>query len=257
MTLKQKFYDSYHKKNKHFYKIIKKNNFTYYKILRFFHREIAHKLSATAKFSNKIIDLSKVQILDIGCGVGSMALYFGSLGASVKGIDISQRAIDISNAARKQLGIKNVSFVKKFLQRGNEKYNMVIVSEVIEHIEDEKDFLGKISTQLKTGGLLYLTTPLKENLLYKLGFYKKFDTEVGHLRRYTEKSIVNLLQRNGFQVLKSKRVEGPLRNLLFTTRFGFLIRFIRGPLVSIFHWLDSLSIKLFGATDILVLAKKK
>jgi len=248
MTLKQNFYDSYHQKNRQFYKVIKKNNFTYYEILRFFYSEVIEKFAA---------DFSKVKILDIGCGVGTMALYFTSLGAKVKGIDVSRRAIDIAKEAKKQLNFKNISFSKKLLQKGMGKYDLVLASEVIEHIENEKQFLSKISSQLNDGGLLYLTTPLKENCLYKLGFYKTFDKEVGHLRRYTVASIQNLLQKNGFTVLEWRRVEGPLRNLLFTTRLGFLIKFIRGPLVPIFHWLDWISMQLFGASDIQILAQNR
>ena len=247
MTLKQNFYDSYHQKNRQFYKVIKKNNFTYYEILRFFYGEV---------MKNFVENFSKVKILDIGCGVGAMSLYFSFLGANVKGIDVSQRAIDIAEKAKKQLNFKNISFSKKLLQKGTGKYDLVLASEVIEHIENEKQFLSKIGSQLSEGGLLYLTTPLKENCLYRLGFYKTFDKEVGHLRRYTVASIQDLLQENGFIILEWRRVEGPLRNLLFTTRLGFLIKFIRGPLVSIFHWLDWISMQLFGASDILILAQK-
>lgn len=247
MLSQQIFYDSYHQKNNKFYKVIKKNNFTYYEIIRFFYSKILPKLT---KFP-------KIKILDVGCGVGTMALYFGSLGIKVKGIDISSRAIKIANNAREYLKFKNVSFSESVLKKGKGEFDMVMISEVIEHIEDEQKFLENIHSQLKNNGLLYLTTPLKENLLYEIGFYKKFDQEVGHLRRYTETSIKKLLENNKFEVLNTRQVEGPLRNLLFVTRLGFLIKFIRGPLVPIFHRLDWITMKLFGASNILVLARKK
>ena len=247
MDSKQKFYDSYHQKNKQFYKVIKRNNFTYYEILRFFYSEVMREI---------MVDILEVKMLDIGCGVGTVSLYFASLGADVIGIDISKRAINIAQEAKKELGFKNINFSPKSLRKGRGKYDLVLTLEVIEHIEDEEQFLNMISSHLNNGGLLCLSTPLKENYLYKLGFYKTFDKEVGHLRRYTVAGIKNLLQNNGFTVLKWRRVEGPLRNLLFTTRLGFVIKFIRGPLIPIFHWLDWISMQLFGATDVLVLARK-
>ncbi|MCB9813111.1 MAG: methyltransferase domain-containing protein [Pseudomonadales bacterium] len=257
MIKKQDFYDKYHKKNQNFYKVIGKNNFTYYEILRFFYKEIINKFLIESKLKEKKFDFSKLKILDVGCGVGTLALYFASLGANVRGIDVSQRAIDICKNAKKQLGLKNVTFEKKLLKKGQGKFGLVIVTEVIEHIENESKFLNEIRSQLIDHGLLYLTTPSKNNWLYRLGFFNKFDKEVGHLRRYSEAKIKELLTRNGFEVLEIKSVEGPLRNLLFTTKIGFLIKLIKGPLVPIFHWFDFISLKLFGATDILVVARSR
>ncbi|MBP7700586.1 methyltransferase domain-containing protein [Candidatus Woesebacteria bacterium] len=247
MNSKQKFYDGYHKKNNKYSGIIKKNNFTYFEILRFFYD------SVFAKFPKKI---KKINILDVGCGVGTMALFFGSLGANVRGIDVSQRAIDIAKEARNKSGFKNVIFAKQLLKAGKQNYDMVLISEVIEHVEDENQFLKLIASNLNKNGLLFLTTPSKDNFLYRIGFYKKFDNEVGHLRRYTQESISELLEKNGFEILHLKKVEGPLRNLLFTTGVGFLIRFIRGPLIPIFHFFDHITIHFFGAADIIILAKK-
>lgn len=247
MTLKQKFYDSYHKKNNNFYAVIKKNNFTYFEILRFFYDKVTPQLPS---------NYSNVKVLDVGCGVGTMAFYFASLGMKVEGIDVSKRAIAICTQAKNQLKYKNSKFEKKLLDVGTKQFDMVLTSEVIEHIEDEAEFLNRIKSHLKKDGVLFLTTPLKENLLYTLGFYKKFDAEVGHLRRYTVSSITSLLEVNGFTVADYKVVEGPLRNILFTTKLGFLIKFIKGPLVPLFHFLDWVTIQFFGASDILVLAKK-
>lgn len=255
MSKKQDFYDSYHEKNDKFYGIIKRNNFTYYEIIKFFYSYILVNLFEVSIKSNNKANIPR--ILDVGCGVGTLALFFASLGMKVKGVDISSRAIQIAENARKQMNYKNISFAKQLLQKGKGQYDMVLISEVIEHIENEKEFLEKIHSHLTKNGLLFLTTPLKTNLLYKVGFYKSFDKEVGHLRRYTKESIQELLDRNNFSVLHFREVEGPLRNLLFTTKLGFLIKFIRGPLIPLFHKIDWISIKLFGASDILVVARRK
>jgi hypothetical protein len=53
------------------------------------------------------------------------------------------------------------------------------------------------------------------------------------------------------------RTEGIVRNVLFTTKFGFLIRFIKGPLVPLFHLVDAMFLPLFGAVDVLIVAEKK
>ncbi len=237
------FYNRYHLKNKKFVKLISKDNFTYVYIIGFLH------LACMEGFWSK-------KVLDVGCGVGTVALYLSSLGANVKGVDISSRAIKIANAAKKELKLKTIEFSKGEITKGNKKFDFVISFEVIEHVPDEKEFLKRIRSNLKKSGLLVLSTPSKENLLYKMGFYKNFDKEVGHLRRYTQTSLKNVLMSNGFEVINFRNVEGPLRNILFTTKLGFLIRFIKGPLVPIFHFFDNLSGLLFGYSDMQVIAKK-
>lgn len=251
MKQPQLFYDEYHKKNKKFNKIISKNNFTYFPILNFFYKEIYPRLM-TGKES-----FEQVTLLDVGCGVGTLALYFGSIGAEVLGIDISERAIEIATTAKDSLNLMNVTFKNELLKKGDKNKDLVVISEVIEHIEDDDAFLRDIFSHLKEDGLLFLTTPSKENVLYRLGFYKKFDKKVGHLRRYTVNSLQRILRANGFEVLALKKSEGPMRNLLYTTPLGFLIRYIRGPLVPLYHFFDTLSLTLFGESNILLVARKK
>lgn len=243
MTNLKNFYNIYHKKNNPFYKVIGKNNFTYFYLL-------------------ELLDLCKIsiqnkKILDIGCGVGTMCLYFADNNAqAVVGLDISDRAINIAQNARKSLGLKNVIFRNSELQKNISKFDMVLCSEIIEHIKDDKTFLSLVANNLKDGGLLVLTTPSFNNLLYRLGYYKKFDSEVGHFRRYSEKILYDLLASSGFKILEMRSVEGLLRNILFTSKLGFFIKFIRGPLIPLFHFFDRISAALFGASDIQVVAQK-
>lgn len=237
------FYDNYHKKNDNYAKVISDNNFTYFYITNWWQRGGMKR--------------PKLKILDIGCGVGTLSLYFASKGNDVKGIDISERAIKIANNAKKVTKMKNVAFSSELLSKGKHEYDLAICSEVIEHVPDDSALLKDIYSNLKKDGALLLTTPLKENFLYKLGFYKRFDKEVGHLRRYTKSSIVKLLNNNGFETETVRLIEGPMRNLLYVTKLGFLIKFIRGPFIPLFHFIDNISLKIFGASNILVVAKRK
>lgn len=243
------FYDNYHQKNDNFTGVIGDNNFTYFYILQ--------TLQEAYKMLGK--NWPQVKVLDVGCGVGTLALYLGSKGAKVDGIDISPRAIAIASDAAKSSGLaKNVKFKKELLKFSKQgKYDLVICSEVIEHIPNDENFLRDLISQLKPNGVLLLTTPSSQNILTKIGFYNKFDAEVGHLRRYTHTSIQQLFHNQRADLLYLAEVEGPLRNILFTTELGFLIRFIRGPFIPLFHIFDILSAHLFGATDLQVVAAKK
>lgn len=243
MTRKS-FYDKFHKKNDKFSKLISSNNFSYFYILEFLQEHYMEE------FSEK-------KILDIGCGVGTLALFFSKLGANVVGLDISERAIKIAKNAKKENKIKNLKFIVSELTKGKKNFDLLVCTEVIEHIPDDSSFLSLISSNLKKDGVLFLTTPSKENLLFKTGFYKQFDKEVGHLRRYKAKELVELVESKGFEVFAVNETEGILRNILFTTKLGFVIKFIKGPLVPLFHLFDRFAVKLFGPTDIMILASKK
>ncbi len=244
------FYDRYHLQNQGFSKVIGKNNFTYFYTLPTLHSAY---IEAT---KNASLEKKQIRVLDVGCGVGTLSLYLGTLGAQVHGVDISPRAINLATAARDKLALSNVTFAVGQVTKGRGNFDLVICSEVIEHVPNQDAFLQLLQSNLKPGGVLYLSTPSTENVLYRLGFYQEFDQRVGHLRRYTPKSLTAHLRRAGFSILELHEVEGPLRNLLFTTPLGFLIRGIRGPLVPFFHFFDRISQWLGGATDIQVIAKR-
>lgn len=237
-------YEIYHSKSKGQGKIVGEKNFTYINILPILN-------SCLGKNINKI--------LDIGCGSGTISLYLASKGYEVKGIDISKKAIEACKESANNIGLKNVKFeISEFPKSlPQEKFNLIFFSEVIEHLPNDDLALRKIHKLLKPGGILFLSTPSKNAPLYKLGLAKKFDKEVGHLRRYTLEELKIKLKRNGFKIKKTYKKEGLLRNYLFlNTIAGKLIRFIRFFLVDIFTFIDNISVKLFGESQIIIIAHK-
>ena len=116
----------------------------------------------------------------------------------------------------------------------------------------------KIKQLLKKNGRLIISVPSKNAPLHKLGLLKIFDKKVGHLRRYTEKDLINLLDKTGYIKLKSKKTEGILRNILFTIKgFGFFIKFIKGFLVTLLMFFDQVLVMLFGESQIFIIATPK
>ena len=106
-------------------------------------------------------------------------------------------------------------------------------------------------------GYLILSTPSKNAPLFKLGLLYDFDRKVGHLRRYKPLEIINKLEENGFTVERLIKTEGVLRNSLFTINgLGILIKFIKGPIVNIVSLIDNITLKIFGESDLIIIAKK-
>lgn len=243
------FYNRYHKKNSNYNKIISRNNFTYYYQLKFL-----DQLFKTGEPSN---------VLDVGCGVGSIALYIAKEfpDSKIEGIDISSSAIRICNNAKKSSSILNAKFTQSSVERisrNHHKYDLVVCTEVIEHITDDRKFVRDLSRLLVKDGILLLSTPSRNAPLYKMGLLKNFDKEVGHLRRYTKDELIFLLQDNGFIVTEIVGIEGIFRNALFTLPLvGNIIRLIKGPFVPLFHTIDEYIVRIFGESNFIVLAKNE
>lgn len=239
------FYNRYHKKNGKYFSVISDNNFTYYN----------HLKALKIPLSN----VSPIRVLDVGCGVGTLAFYMANKGNQVHAIDLSPDAIKIAEEFKAFSGMTNVNFqaIEISALPADLRFDLVTCTEVIEHIPDEKEFAKRLASSTSSGGYLLLSTPSVNAPLFRLGLLDNFDKEVGHLRRYSIDSISNLLEESGFTIVSAWKTESIIRNVLFTYKaFGILIRFIRGPLIPLFHALDNKLAKLLGESDILILARK-
>lgn len=239
-------YNDFHKSTSAQKKVIKDDNFTY--------RLLLSELNKYIKPKDKI--------LDIGCGAGTLCLYFANKGHQVLGIDISDKAVlDAKNSAN-VMGFKNVKFEsmpfpEKF---PSGKFDFIIFTEVIEHIENDELAIRKINQLLNSRGRVLVSTPTISAPLHRLGYTRGFDKRVGHLRRYSEKQIVNILEKNGFKILEKKKIEGIIRNFLFLNSIaGEFVRILNhySLLSSLFTKIDYLTIPLFGNSNIIVIAEKK
>lgn len=237
-------YEEFHRNTLIQTHIISKNNFTYRIILNII---------------SKYLDPPK-KILDIGCGAGTISLYLASKGNKVYGIDISGNAIKSCRESAKKLGIENyVHFeVMKFPNKiPNKKFDFILLIEVIEHLKKDGLALDKVYTLLKKGGVAIVSTPSKNAPMYKLGLANKFDQRVGHLRRYTLDELVDKCKSVGLQVLEVKKTEGIVRNFLFLNSVaGKFIRFIKFFIADLVTFIDDISLKIFGESDIFVVVKK-
>mgnify|MGYP001156881077 CR=1 FL=1 len=111
------------------------------------------------KIEKKILPLSKIKILDIGCGGGLIAEPMTRLGASVTGIDASEKNIKIAKAHLQKNKLKinyKCASPENFVYK--EKFDVILNLEIIEHVEDIELFIKKSSRLLKKGGLMYIAT---------------------------------------------------------------------------------------------------
>lgn len=185
-------------------------------------------------------DIAFCSIVDIGCGNGNFLKYLlkklniDESKIDITGVDIAPNAV---NEARKKL---NGKFLVMDISKNKleSKFDCVICSEVLEHIEDYKSALKNISEICAK--YLILSTPCGP-----------FGDHPGSMIRYYPKEIlISDLQEVGFKVLKSKRwgfpfftpiheaiihVFGIKNNPLRTGKFGIVKRSLSKILYYIFY----------------------
>jgi SAM-dependent methyltransferase len=171
-------------------------------------------------------------VLDLGCGDGEAAALAAKLNPGHRMIGIDWSASSLDQARRRGLTVVRAG-VGPQLPVAGQVADVVIMSELIEHLVDTDSALDEVRRVLKPGGSLLLSTP---NLaawynrgLVALGVQPVF-SEVslrgvygrpgsqvaGHLHLFTSRALVGLLAARGFTVARVSGaryhdVPGPLR----------------------------------------------
>ena len=111
--------------------------------------------------------ISNLKILDIGCGGGLICESLCKLGASVTGMDFVKKNIIVAKNHSKENGLK-ISYLCKDIERDNInfKYDIIIMFEVLEHLDDWEIFLFKIKKNLNKNGIIIIST-INRNLVSK------------------------------------------------------------------------------------------
>ncbi len=106
--------------------------------------------------------LGNARILEIGCGAGLLCLELSRQAEYVVGTDISYFVLDFASQVRETAHSKNVSFQHddaENLAFQDESFDLVICSDVLEHLLEPERALAEIRRVTKTGGTVILTTP--------------------------------------------------------------------------------------------------
>ena len=111
--------------------------------------------------------LNKNKILDIGCGGGLISEGVSKLGADVTGIDFVKENIKVAKMHAKKNNL-NINYIVKDFEKEKitSKFDVIIIFEVLEHLNDWESFLNKTRLNLKKNGVLIIST-INKNLISK------------------------------------------------------------------------------------------
>ncbi|HEX8351189.1 MAG TPA: class I SAM-dependent methyltransferase [Hymenobacter sp.] len=142
-------------------------------------------------------------ILDVGCSGGPLLLALRAAGYEhLTGIDVSESGIELAQ----QRGLSNVSVMDgSRLDFADKSFDLLIASDVLEHIENEADALREWVRVLRPGGTLLLFVPAHSYL------WSQHDEVNHHFRRYSASHLRSVLSGAGLQIER----QSYWNNLLF------------------------------------------
>ncbi len=98
------------------------------------------------------------KILDIGCGGGILSESMAKKGYQVTGIDPSEENIKIAQLHKKNLNICYKCINAEDFVKNGETFDVVLCTEVVEHVADIDSFIATCSSLLKKEGIIFLST---------------------------------------------------------------------------------------------------
>jgi len=147
-------------------------------------------------------------VLDLGCGNGSFLSLFQQRGWHLYGVDFSPTGIEFAKKTYPEIDftLANAELPGGDLLKRVGPMDLIISTEVIEHLYDPKAFILNAYCLLKPGGILVLTTPyhgyLKNLLLAAAGKLDQHFTVMwdhGHIKFWSRKTLEEALAEAGFR----------------------------------------------------------
>lgn len=159
-----------------------------------------HRWRLIVEEAARVSDLSaSPTIIDLGCGSGRLLsrIRAASPKARLLGFDVDSRALELARHA-----VPDAEFHQADLSGGDasagalqQQADVVLCSEVIEHLENPERAVRLARALLKPGGAFIVTVPV--------GTITAIDRAIGHLRHYTLERMQSLLEGDGFRVRRS------------------------------------------------------
>ena len=136
-----------------------------------------------------ILKKNRTKIMwEVGAGNGNVAIPLRRAGVTVIGIEpLRTGAESMANH-----GVTTYWGTLEDLAFPDGSIDAIGIFDVLEHLERPEQVMAEIQRVLKRGGLLITTVPAHQWL------FSDFDLSIGHFRRYSRKSLEELLTKNGF-----------------------------------------------------------
>lgn len=164
-------------------------------------------------------------VAEIGCGNGVLQRQVEDAWPHLApdGFDLHEGAL------RKNMARRGRAYCYDIHDRAEEfrgRYSVILMFDVLEHIEDEDAFLDSARFHLAPGGTMILNVPALQWL------YSPYDEVQGHKRRYSIGDMERVARQNGFDVGAITYWGGPLISIVALRKTMLTLRKPKGDLYS-------------------------
>lgn len=141
--------------------------------IRFFVNPVRFGFFRRALAQERMLELGKRALLDVGCGGGILAEDFARIGFAVTGIDPAPETIATAraHAAASGLAIDYRIGSGEELPFPAESFDQITCCDVLEHVDDVDRVIGEIARVLRPGGLFFYDT-INRTFMSKLAIIK-------------------------------------------------------------------------------------
>lgn len=110
---------------------------------------------------NALVPLAGKRVIDIGCGGGILAESIAKKGATVTGIDLSEKALKVADLHSLESGVTvryELIAAEAIAAREPGQYDVVTCMEMLEHVPDPAAVVQACATLVKPGGHVFFST---------------------------------------------------------------------------------------------------
>lgn len=112
-------------------------------------------------FEKYIPNFNKLKILEVGCAEAGLLDVFNKKGIEIHGLEISQERVNIALSKNPKLKIVVGDITDELILTKLEKYDFIIMREVIEHIHNKEAAFSNLKNLLNPNGYLFISFPPK------------------------------------------------------------------------------------------------
>ena len=173
-------------------------------------QELALSDAGFYKLEQKLLPANP-EILDIGCATGALLSALKDRGWNVRGVEVS--GPQAAYCRKQRLNVSGISLEENRFQ--DQFFDVVLASNVIEHLNNPSGFAHEVKRILKPGGYFFITTPNIDGLQARIFGSRWRSAIFDHLYLFSRRNLCTLLEKAGFTVEQIKTWGGLADGITF------------------------------------------